>query len=142
MILQDINGMLLDRFLADDLSNYYGSQISISDVEWRKPLMRLLSEADIPLVNWLILNLDERGVFDKKKRDITDIDRRELRKLNRILLAGIFQTETLQFLKGSKEIIYVEKSSIISTMESAGYQFICEYNFLPHHYFLEFKRKF
>ncbi len=137
-IIQGFNEMLSDRFLFGDLSDYYAAK--------QKPglpvvLEILVAPQDVELANWLIVNLDDRKVFDKKKRNISDIDKRELSKLNRLLLAEILQSDKIHYFTSRGGTICLEKNSVISTMKAAGYQLVREYDFLPINYFLEFKRK-
>lgn len=141
-IIQDFNKMLLDRFLLNDLLNYYHIKEKTTD-EYRpwQELAKRLDLLDIRLMKWLVIKLDENGYFDKRKIITDDNCRKELLKLNRILLTGIFQSDKLEFLK-SIYPFYLEKNSIISVLESAGYKFVREYDFLTQYYFLEFKRRF
>lgn len=136
-ITQNFNTMLYDRWLLNDLSEYYGSKNSPGK---RMLLEDFLDPLDVRLARWLIVELNEKGVFNKKKKIINNVDQRKLCKLNRILIAGIFQSDKLYWITSRSTC--VEKNSIISTMKSAGYQFIREYDSLLHHYFLEFKRKY
>lgn len=142
-IVQDFNKMLLDRSLLYELIDFYAAKGVISgDGEWSSPLEFVTDSMDLKLAKWLIVHLDADGVFNNKK-ELNDIDKEQLRKLNRILLTKTFKIYKLISIHGeSGPPIYVEKKSIISMMESAGYQFIREYDFLTHDYFLEFKRRF
>lgn len=116
-IVEDFNKMLSDRLLFHDLETYkYPS------------LPTILYPPDIQLAKWLTVHMNENGFFDRK----------QLSLLNRILLSGIFQIDKLNGLKGWP---LVEKSSIISILKAAGYQFVREHDFLRQYFFLEFKRK-
>ncbi len=137
-IIQDFNKMLSDKLLFHDLVSYY---VEIYKYDWAFSLRTILYPADIRLAQWLIVNLDENGVFDKKEKEITNIDKKCLHLLNRILLTGIFQSDRLRALKGDPSIL-LEKNSVISTLKAAGYKFVREYNFLTQCYFLEFKREY
>lgn len=141
-ITEDFNKMLLDKMLFYDLMDYYSAKgIIAGEGEWSAPLMFITSLYNIKLAKWLFVNLDANKVFDKRKK-LTDIDKNQLRKFNKILLAREFDINRLAHLQGdSGAPIYVEKNSIISTLKAAGYQFVQEYDFLKLHYFLEFKRK-
>jgi len=140
-IIQNFNKMLSDRLLFNDLLVYYTPEES-AEWEWGRGLKTTLYLRDLRLADWLILRLDEDGVFDKKRKKLTDIDKKRLRTLNRIMLSGIFESRRLfDFLIGLHPI-YAEKDSIISTLKKAGYQFVREYDFIPCYHFLEFKKRF
>ncbi len=142
-IIRDFNKMLSDRWLWPELLDYYFAKEKCYGYGWAKPFTRILHSYDLRLVKWLIADLDEKGIFDKKHRDLNDIDRKQLHILNRILMTGIFKTRKIADCQGlDKAPIYVEKNRVISTLESAGFKFVREYDFLTHHYFLEFKRRF
>lgn len=142
-ITQDFNKILLDRLFFYNLMDYYAAKgIVAGEGEWSAPLMFITHSADLKLAKWLFVRLDMDGIFNNMEKKLTDIDKDRLCKLNRILLTRTFEINKLTDLQGETgPPIYVEKSSIISTMESAGYRFIREYDFLTHHYLLEFKRK-
>ena len=138
-IVQDFNKVLSDRFLLNDLSDYYASKM----YPGRTLLLQtLLAPDDIKLAKWLIVGLDKRGVFDKNKKRITDIDKEGLHQLNRILLTGIFQINKLDLDLITTRRICQTKDSVISIMEAAGFRFAREYDFLPYHHFLEFEKEF
>ncbi len=139
-IIQDFNKMLSDRLFFNDLLAYYIPEEG-TEYEWGRPLETILYQRDFELAKWLIVHLDESGVFDEEEKTLNDIDRKRLCELNRILLTGIFESYKLLKLKGVFPI-YVEKDKIISKLKAASFRFVREHNFLPHHYFLEFKREF
>lgn len=136
-IVQNFSKMLLDKFLFNNLLDYYSLK-----QKYRGPVLleNLLHPLDVRLARWLIVKLEGEGVFNKRKKRLTDIDKRELRRLNRILLTGVFQSDRLYWFT-AVSFTCVEKNSIISTLKRAGYRFVREHNFLRNHYFLEFKRK-
>ncbi|MBU1998863.1 MAG: methyltransferase [Candidatus Omnitrophota bacterium] len=134
-ITRDFNMMLSDRFLFNDLSRYYIPVFFPTFEYWINAGMY---PEDNRLCKWLIGNLRTSEVFDKNKENITDIDKRELSELNKILLCGIFRIGRLS--KENLVGVNWEKPGIISTMKAAGYQFVREYDFLTRNYFFEFKR--
>lgn len=138
---EDFNKMLLDRFLFNDLLNYYGvkEKMTNQDRSWHK-LYSHLDARNLRLAKWLIVELDEKGYFDKRNSSVNDNYKKELLRLNRILITGIFQSDKLEFFK-SEHPYYAEKNSILSVMNSAGYEFVREDDFLTQYYFLEFKRR-
>lgn len=142
-IIQDFNKILLDRLFFYNLMDYYAAKgIAAGEGEWSAPLMFITYSADLKLAKWLFVQLDRDGIFNNMAKKLTDIDKEQLSRLNRILLTRTFEINKLTDLQGETgPPIYVEKSSIILTMKSAGYRFIREYDFLTHHYLLEFKRK-
>lgn len=143
MIL-DFNRMLSDRWLWPELLDYYFSKEKCYGYRWARLFIftKILYPRDLKLAKWLIMGLDEKGIFDRKYRNLNDTDRKQLRALNTILITGIFKTDKIGLLQDLDKVpIYVRKDRIISTLESAGYKFVREYDFLTHYYFLEFKRK-
>ncbi len=142
-IIRDFNKMLSDRWLWPELLDYYFSKEKCYGYGWAKPFIKILHSYDLRLAKWLIADLDGKGIFDRKHRNLNDTDRKQLCILNRILITGIFKTDKIGDFQGlDKAPIYVEKNRIISTLKSAGYEFVREHDFLTHHYFLEFKRRF
>lgn len=135
-IINDFNKMLSDRFLFNALLDYYHTKEKLSQLQF---LEKTQDSRYFELILWLTIRLDENRVFNKKEKKLTDIDKKQLHRLNRILLTGISQ---IPDSTGPLPWIFVEKSSVISTLEAAGYRFVREYDFLPRHYFLEFKRKY
>jgi ubiquinone/menaquinone biosynthesis C-methylase UbiE len=144
-IVNNLNRMLLDRWLFNDLMDYFASKgIVAGEGEWSAPLKFILlhRDQDIRLVKWLYVDLDADGVFDKKENPLSAVSKEQLSKLNKILLCDILATHRIDSLQGEFVFpIYVKKESIISTMDKSGYQFVSEYDFLPINYLLEFKRK-
>jgi ubiquinone/menaquinone biosynthesis C-methylase UbiE len=141
-LLRDFNNILSDNSFYNDISEYY------LDREGMESIVKLLYPHHRELAKWLILRLEDEDTFNKKEKYLTDIERTRLRLLNRIILLGIFK-------KGlSKEQVpdrragfttyrlRVGKRGIISKMELAGFKFLREYDFLPQHHFLEFKRRY
>ncbi len=143
-IINNLNGMLLDRWLFNDLMVYFAKKGIIAENHlWSAPLYYILPNRDgnrnIELVKWLYINLDADGVFDKSEKPLSPINKEQLHKLNKILLRGMLNI--YRFSSGPGSPFFTKKESIISTMEKAGYQFVQAKDFLPRHYFLEFKRK-
>jgi len=141
-IIKNFNKMLLDRWLFNDLMEYFiNKDVFVQEGEWSGPLKLIVSHSDLKLVKLLIVYLDADGVFDKRKEILTATNKEQLRMLNKILLCNIFEIHRLRELQAeAAPVIYVKKNSIISTMKKTGYRFIREYDFLPYHYFLEFGR--
>ena len=140
-IVAGFNRMLLDRNFCNDLLNYYSVQEDYSRLYWGEPLLKVIKNDSFrKLTQWLVINLSADGVFNPKVKDISERDIKDLRYLNRILISGIFHSDLLNYIQ-AKAPFYLEKDSIIGTLDDAGYQFVQEYKFLPHHYFLEFKLK-
>jgi ubiquinone/menaquinone biosynthesis C-methylase UbiE len=141
-IIRSFNEMLCDKLLLNDLLDYYnpGPKSSAGD-KWARFFEDILHPSGYRLANWLIVQLYENGALDEKDTILNDIDEKRLRALNRILLTGIFQSTRLLFSRGPF-VIYVEKNRILSELSKAGFRFVREYDFLPQHYFLEFKREY
>ena len=140
-IIEDFNKILSDRLFFSELSDYYPTR---EEFKLNMELWRVVHPDDFRLAKGLIACLDENGIFEGEEQgeDLSDIDKRRLRRLNRILLSGIFQTQRLYELHSANPPIYLEKNSIISTLKAAGYRFVREYDFLAHNYFLEFAREY
>jgi hypothetical protein len=117
-----------------DLLDYYAGQ----DEPGRKlSFEELLYPYDVRLALWLYASLDGKGVFEHKEMTVSDQDFRELKKLNRILIAGIFQNDTLFWITTRRPI--VNRESIVATLKAAGYELVRSYDFLTQYDFLEFK---
>lgn len=137
-IIQDLNKILSDKFLLSDLSDYYNSNKKYS----RKTISLygfiypngLINKQDVQWVKWLIIQLYMQELFNKNK-NFASIHNRSLVELNKRLLSVILNSNKLS---SSEE----GRNGIISTMESAGYQFVKSYDFIPGYHFLEFKRSF
>ncbi len=128
-IITSFNSMLYDRGLYRDCDAYYRS----NGISWKNAVYLEDRRLLFTLATWL----DEDGVFDDGA-EISQSDMRLLRKLNEIIITGAFVPRS-RFHPAQKS--YAEKDRIISTLEKAGYEFVCEYNFLSKYYFLEFKAK-
>lgn len=138
-VVQDFNKMLLDASLFYDLMEYYSAKKpALAEGEWSASLPFVSDSMDLRLARWLFVQLDAGGVFNKKR--LSDGEKKQLGEFNRILLTKIFKIYKIIYLQGKYSCpLYVEKESVIATMELAGYTFVREYGFLPYHYFLEFK---
>ena len=138
-IIKSFNKILSDRLFFNELSDYYPTS---EEIKLHIELWRIVHPDDFRLAKWLIASLDENDVFNRQRKVISDIDKRQLRRLNRILLSGIFQTQRLYELHSANPPTYLEKDSVMSTLEAAGYRFVREHDFLVHNYFLEFIREY
>ncbi|GAH50521.1 unnamed protein product [marine sediment metagenome] len=132
-ITQDLNKMHYDRTLLNALWEYYYTKEEHSP----PTIIRNKYSVYFQLIKWLVTQLDENGVFDKEGKTLSIIDKKRLRRLNRILLLEILELEE----KGIGAI-FAGKNTIVSTLEAAGYRFVREYDFLQLYHFLEFKRKY
>ncbi len=129
--------MLNDRMLFNDLVEYYAEKHHSQLV-----LQEFVDSKDTRLAKWLFRCLDNKRVFDiMQTRDIPNINKKELRKLNRISLTGIFQTQIFSDVFFLDYPLYMEKDRPIARLEASGYRCIGEYDVLNNHYFLEFKRE-
>ncbi len=136
-IVNDFNKMLNDKTLWNDFLGY----LSEEDVAGFFVMFRqYIYPADFRLAKELIVDLDAGGVFNEAKPALSEREQKDLRRLNRILLMSIFQTQRLYDIHDLDLAIFPEKKSIIATLERAGYRLEKEYDFLTQHYFLEFKR--
>jgi len=139
-IFHNFNRMLFDRWLFNDLVEYYYTK-GITQRKWLSPVSFLFA-FDIRLAKWLSVNLEESGVFEKKEMNLTGQQQEELHALNKILLSGIFGLHKLYLLRWEAGYpIYRKKNAIIATLDSAGYEFVKEYDGFRQHYLLEFKSK-
>ena len=133
-IVQDFNMMLQDRFLVNDLLDYYYSNGAATP--WTFIAEQESFKPSFALIKWLFGEMEEEGVFSKDQKKISDINKKRLFKLNRILLNGIFKPLRWYWQGGS--YVMVGKKSIITTLNKAGYKFVREFSFLSGDYFLEF----
>jgi ubiquinone/menaquinone biosynthesis C-methylase UbiE len=133
-IIEDFNKILMDRFLLVDLLDYYGGQ---DESDRKLSFEELLYPYDVRLALWLYASLDGKGIFEHEEMIVSDQDFRELKKLNRILIAGIFQNDTLFWITTRRPI--VNRESIVATLKAAGYELVQSYDFLTQYDFLEFK---
>lgn len=133
-ILTNLNRLLADTGLFGGLL----ARRTMDSPDGWSGLAETVFAHDLELLRWLIADLDEKGVFEKAESGLAEAEKSEIRTLNRILLAGILQSDKLNFLKGSRAV-YVGKRHIIKALERAGFTFVREHEGLPFHYFLEFK---
>ena len=136
-IVEDFNKMLSDRALYYDLLDYYYTYKNIMP----HVAMDTMNPPQKPLIKWLVAYLDEDGVFSDEGRKLTDMDKKRLHRLNKILLEGIF---ALHVKRPQRRAYYLDekeqKNSIIGKLKMAGYHFVRDHDFLAYYYFLEFKR--
>lgn len=136
-IIYDFNKMLSERRVFPEISDYYPQK---KDRGHLPLLEKFIYPDDIRLTKWLVANMDEEGIFSGQPKTLSRLNKKRLHKLNRILLTGIFQSDVFYGIRGLRTC--AEAGSIISNLEAVGYKFIREYDFLPYHHFLEFKRRF
>jgi SAM-dependent methyltransferase len=136
-VISDFNAMLRDRRLLGDLMIFYRTKAASSE-QPGGVLEKILTARDFFLGKWLVEELDQAGAFDNDKKDLSTIENEHLRALNRMLLTGACGINKFG-VKGPTSI-YDGKSTIISTLRKAGFDFVSEFDFLEYRYFLEFKR--
>jgi ubiquinone/menaquinone biosynthesis C-methylase UbiE len=138
-IVNDLNAMLHDRFLFRGLVDYYGENETHSMIV----LDRFVSFNNRELVQWLFTELDKNKVFDAQENMVSEKDKIALYRLYMKVISDIFQEGDRSLLDtfGFDTNVFPLKKTVISTMEAAGYAFVREYDILPMHYFLEFKRR-
>ncbi len=131
-ILASFNKMLSDTSLYHDLSayHYYKGQ-------FQKLREENLHPKNCSLASWLVALLNEAQAFEKGKT-LSEMELRQLRMLNRLLILGTFGREPVVQENPFGISILAEKNSIIRTAEKAGYRLVREYDFLSKHYILEF----
>lgn len=134
----NLNIMLDDADLCRDLSRYMRVQRGGKEAEMGRDLKNRLNRLDWSLYRWLVTMLDNQN------SSLTAISKQDdyrltLRFLNRLILSNILRSDVLGYLKGGSPI-YQEKSSIIRSLECAGFVFKKEHP-SNYYYFLEFRRK-
>lgn len=134
-LIGNFNRLLSDRAFFNEILEVYSEKKG--DLR-EKALLKALRPDDLQLARWLMTELNERGVFAEGEKRLTEDEAGYLRALNRILLAGIFEMNKLNVLKGDYAL-YAGKKRIISDMEAAGYKFVRELETFTYYYFLEFK---
>ncbi|MFA5356842.1 MAG: class I SAM-dependent methyltransferase [Candidatus Omnitrophota bacterium] len=135
-ITQEFNGMLSDRWLFNDLMEYYGAKEDIAvRLGGHQEAARFGAfPYNLKWDKWLLVFLDISGVADKNRKAITDIDKRQLRIFNSTILTkafGITRTIDRAYLK----------DKTMSTLKAAGYELVKSHDFLKEYYFLEFRKK-
>jgi SAM-dependent methyltransferase len=137
-MIRDIQTSFLDRYLFNDFYNYYRNK------ENKRLYLVLLERHSrhISLIQWLANQLHEKGVFNPLEDDrviLTDSDKRNLHKLNSLLISDILEIPEL--ILDWPLILIIDKDHVISTMDTAGYQFLRSYDIFPEFYLLEFEGK-
>lgn len=137
-LVADFNEILSDEFFFNDLVNYYYAKENISLIMDPLPVIHAI---DFRLAKWLIVRLDQDGILQGRTKHLSETNKKQLRRLNRILLSGIFETQPLNEVAAPQPPIYFARENVITTLEAAGYRLVREYDFLVHYLFLEFKRE-
>ncbi len=132
-VIASFNAMLSDRSLFIDLQTYQHKRRRVKRL-WEENLR----PRDYSLASWLIVLLDKSQAFEKGAV-LGEEDMRNLRMLNRLLILGTFGKEPALALHERGITMFYDKSSVIRTLEQAGFKFVREYDFLPKDYFLEFE---
>jgi ubiquinone/menaquinone biosynthesis C-methylase UbiE len=113
-LISSFNRILDDRRLYPELHKYYQekNQPNIS------LMLKLVNSAQ--LAEWLIAQLNDEDAFNRET-EISDLERKEIRRLNRIILVNIFGLRK-DFWELSLLVTY-ERKAIISTLREAGYRY-------------------
>lgn len=138
-LVRNFNAALGDPGLFRDMLTLPPEPEDKDSPERGKALLKMMNPRNLEVSRWLMVELDNEGVFDKKAEQLTDAEKKYLRKLNRTMLTSAFRTEKLDYLKSAYPL-YSEKEHIIRQMQAAGYSFVREHDFLNYHYMLEFKQ--
>jgi len=114
-LISSFNRILDDRALYPELDQYYR--------EKNQPNVTLMLKLDnsTQLAQWLIAQLEEEDAFERET-EISDQERKEIRRLNRIILVDIFRLRK-DFWEQSF-IVTFEKKAIMTTLQKAGYRYI------------------
>lgn len=134
-LVDGLNRALQDRMLWKEIERYYSIGINQGGTPF---LERFVHPLDVRLARWLIERLESRGVFSEDNALIDEGTLQEVTKLNRILITGILNTDTIHWITTRRPA--VDKSRIAKVLKDAGYELVWEHDFLAWHYFLEFKR--
>ena len=132
-LVADFERMLTDHGLYPDFVAYYRVKFDLSP---RDALSKMLTTEYFQLTKWLVGLLEGSDAFDPRAGKLSKVDQERLWVLNRTLLLSYFQLydKTAWFF-------LPQKTTIIRTLEAAGYALVKEHTVLKYHYFLEFKRK-
>lgn len=134
-IIQDFNKIISDRRIFKDLMDYYAREDMVTLEAGRaEPGQFNTFTPNLKEYKWVIAGLDTFGVFDPPDKGSANVLEEPLRMFNRRLLTRIFDS-------GEQLILSRVKNRTIAEMESAGYEFVQEYNFNKDYYLLEFKSK-
>jgi SAM-dependent methyltransferase len=142
-LTRDLNAMLGDRSLFPELDDFFLANNTIDN--GRKKMFRIIFRRSGRLwMKRLIASLDAAGVFDAAERpELTALERRDLRRLNRLMLESLFQSDT-QWRDNSVDapgLILMEKESVIRTLKKAGFELADENDaILNYYYILQFRR--
>jgi len=135
-IVRDFNTMLYDRLFFSDLADYYANM----DDGYTLVFHQFLYPPDYRLAKWLLARLNENGLSEAKHHELSDIDKKRLRMLNRMSIRGIFESQVLYDIFKVAVPVYTGTDKVVSDVESAGYEFIHKHDFLEYYDLLEFKR--
>ncbi len=125
-IIDDFNTMLSEKFLFKELEDSHDDSARIGS---------------FPLASWLVAQLRAEGIFARESRPLSPLARKELHRLNRILLTRIFQTYVWRDTLLSDYAFLPEKETIVRQLSTAGYSLARDDDgLLPYFYVLEFKR--
>ena len=141
--VRDFNKMLADRFLFNELVDWY-SNLNANKFDARYTVvLGMIPNQYEAFCNWILTTLDSTGVFEEGFKILTENEKRDLQGLNSLVLLKVLGLRDKFFDKGELTFPYtISKDALIAKMESAGYELVKEYNFLPRHDFLEFKNKY
>jgi len=124
-IVDDFNSMLLDPNFHNDFFGriYFKTTVSFLPEERN-------------FANWLILCLEEEGVFDKAKKDLMPKEIRAINKLNRLFFIQRFRQYLVReglgfFYPGSDKHIQTSTFLVKRELKEAGYKLVNEYELLP-----------
>lgn len=136
LIIQDLNGLLKDRTLFKDVNAYYLPNYAIKNGK-----EEMFFPEDLYLAKQLVAVLEDAGVFDLQKQELSASEQRDLHLLNRLMLSSIFKTREWRDFSVSSYYFYFEKEAVVRLMEKAGYALVKDHEgLLNYMHVLEFKR--
>jgi ubiquinone/menaquinone biosynthesis C-methylase UbiE len=131
-----LNALLKDRLLFQELDKFYGrgSAAGAHDDE-------LFFPEDARLGRWIVAQLDAEGISAKEPARLSPLATKQVHKLNRMLLARMFQLRIWPETLVPNPTLDVVKAVVLQQLAAAGYARSRENDhLLPYFHILEFKR--
>ena len=136
-VIASLNKMLDDPGLFYELLTFHVDVYENS----RLVMGRLVDNSDRRLTQWLVYELTRTGVLDGRKSELDEDDLLGVRRLNRALIMGPFETQAVYDVLRADRPFYGDLGTVRRTLEQAGYTFVKEHEgLLPYHHVWEFGR--
>jgi 2-polyprenyl-3-methyl-5-hydroxy-6-metoxy-1,4-benzoquinol methylase len=136
-LVEDLNAMLHEPRLYPELKDAYPP----GDTTLTEGQDRIVAKEDMPLFQWLGSLLEEAGAWSSHMDSLTPEAKRNLHRMNRILLAGLLDTRTWTTVT-SLEFHYIPlPQTLIRDFKTWGYDLVKDHDELLNYFdVLEFRR--